>query len=135
MTTTLMILQAVVSVLLIITVLLQFGKGAEAGLLGGSSDSVFTGAQQANIFSKITIVLSVVFLANSVLLAKIQGDKSSRSLLESEALSTNPLQAPKGEEAGADDKKGVEEPSKKSKTTDESGKKSRTRRESKTPKQ
>ena len=98
MTTTLMILQAVVSVLLIIMVLLQFGKGAEAGLLGGSSESVFTGAQQANIFSRITIVLSVIFLANSVLLAKLQGDKSSRSLLESEALSTNPLQAPKEEE-------------------------------------
>ena len=98
MTTTLMILQAVVSILLIIMVLLQFGKGAEAGLLGGgSSDSMFTGAQQANIFSKITIVLSVVFLANSVLLAKLQGDKSSRSLLESEALSTNPLQAPQRE--------------------------------------
>ena len=105
MTTTLMILQAVVSVLLIIMVLLQFGKGAEAGLLGGSSESVFTGAQQANIFSKITIVLSVIFLANSVFLAKIQGDKSSRSLLESEALSTNPLQAPKErEEEGADKK-------------------------------
>ena len=110
MTTTLMILQAVVSVLLIITVLLQFGKGAEAGLLGGSSDSIFTGAQQANIFSKITIVLSVVFLANSVFLAKLQGDKSSRSILESEALSTNPLQAPQGKEEKAVEP--VEKPSK-----------------------
>ena len=99
MTTTLMILQAVVAVLLIVMVLMQFGKGAEAGLMGGASDSVFTGAQQANIFSRITVVLSVIFFANSILLAKIQGDKSSRSLLESEVLTTNPLQAPPDEEA------------------------------------
>ena len=118
MTTTLMILQAVVSVLLIIVVLLQFGKGAEAGLMGGSSESAFTGAQQANIFSRLTIVLSVIFLANSVLLAKIQGEKSSSSMLESEALSTNPLRAPKedekkDEDAANKDKKAAE-PAKKS---------------------
>lgn len=92
MTTTLMIFQAIVSVLLIIIVLLQFGKGAEAGLMqGGGADSVFTGSQQGNILSKITIVLSVLFLGNSVLLAKLQSQKTSRSILDSEAPIARPL--------------------------------------------
>ena len=52
MINSLMVLQAVVSVFLIILVLLQFGKGAEAGLFsGGGGESVFTGSQQSNIFS------------------------------------------------------------------------------------
>ena len=61
-----MILQAVVSVLIIILVLLQFGKGAEAGLMTAASDSVFTSSQQGNILSKMTVVLAVIFLGNSI---------------------------------------------------------------------
>ncbi len=91
MTTTLMVFQAVVSGLLIITVLLQFGKGAEAGLTGGGSDSVFTGSQQGNILSKITILLAVLFLGNSILLARVQGRQSNSSLLDNEAPLARPL--------------------------------------------
>ena len=72
MTTTLMIFQAVVSILLIVLVLLQFGKGAEAGLLSGGGESIMTGAQQGNILSKATVILSILFMGNSVLLSKIQ---------------------------------------------------------------
>ena len=92
MSTTLMIFQAVVSVLLIILVLLQFGKGAEAGLLsGGGGDSIMTGGQQGNILSKMTIVLSILFLGNSILLAKIQSEKTAASLLDGEAPIARPL--------------------------------------------
>jgi preprotein translocase subunit SecG len=92
MTTTLMIFQAIVSVLLILIVLLQFGKGAEAGLMSsGGADSVLTGGQQGNILSKITVVLSVLFLGNSILLSKIQSDKTGKSMLDSEAPIARPL--------------------------------------------
>lgn len=92
MVTSLMVLQAIVSVLLIILVLLQFGKGAEAGLLsGGASDSMMTGAQRGNILSKATVVLAVLFLANSILLARIQSSTTSKSLLDSEAPIAAPL--------------------------------------------
>lgn len=92
MATSLMVLQALVSVLLIILVLLQFGKGAEAGLLsGGSSDSMMTGAQRGNILSKMTVVLAVLFLANSILLARIQSGSSEKSLLDNEAPVAAPL--------------------------------------------
>ena len=92
MSTTLMIFQAVVSVLLIIVVLLQFGKGAEAGIMGGgASDAVFSGSQKGNIMTKITAVLAILFLGNSILLAKIQTSKGDSSLLDSEAPVARPL--------------------------------------------
>jgi preprotein translocase subunit SecG len=92
MITTLMVFHAVISVLLILLVLLQFGKGAEAGLFsGGGGDAVFTGSQQGNILSKMTVVLAVLFLGNSVLLAKLQSSRSAKSLLDTEAPVAIPL--------------------------------------------
>lgn len=92
MVNTLMIFHAVISVLLIILVLLQFGKGAEAGLMGGgASDQVFSSGQQGNIFSKATIVISIIFMANCIILAKLQSSNSQRSLLDSEAPVARPL--------------------------------------------
>lgn len=92
MITTLMIFQAAVSVLIIALVLLQFGKGAEVGIIGGgASDAVFTGAQKGNILTRSTIVLSVLFMGNSVLLAKLQSEGASRSLLDADAPLTRPL--------------------------------------------
>ena len=92
MYTSLMVFHAIISVLLILMVLLQFGKGAEAGLLSrGGADSVLSGSQQGNILSKITVVLSILFLGNSILLAKIQSSKTSTSILDDEAPISRPL--------------------------------------------
>lgn len=92
MTTTLMIIQAILSVLLIIVVLLQFGKGAEAGLMsGGGADSMFTGAQRGNIMVKITVVISILFMGNSILMSKVQANKSGNSLLDGETPIARPL--------------------------------------------
>lgn len=97
MVTSLMVFHAVISILLIVSVLLQFGKGAEAGLLGGASEAVFTGAQQGNILSKVTTVLTILFIGNCLLLAKIQSGKESKSLLDTEA----PVAAPLNSDAAA----------------------------------
>lgn len=91
MVTTLMIFQAVVSILLIILVLLQFGKGAEAGLMSGGGESIMTGSQQGNVLSKATIVLSILFMGNSVYLARLQSQRADSSLLDSEAPVARPL--------------------------------------------
>ncbi|WP_127716624.1 preprotein translocase subunit SecG [Halobacteriovorax sp. HLS] len=91
MFTSLMVFHIVISILLIVLVLLQFGKGAEAGLLSGGGDASFTGAQQGNILTKLTTVLAVLFLGNSILLAKIQSTKSSSSILDGDAPIAAPL--------------------------------------------
>tara|TARA_B100000886_G_C20333882_1_gene453598 strand:+ start:440 stop:772 length:333 start_codon:yes stop_codon:yes gene_type:complete len=93
-----MIIHGVISILLIVSVLLQFGKGAEAGLLsGGGGESVMSGGQKGNILTKITTILSVIFMANSILLAKIQSQKSSDSLLDDQAPIARPLNNDKAE--------------------------------------
>ncbi|MBP5297293.1 MAG: preprotein translocase subunit SecG, partial [Bacteriovoracaceae bacterium] len=66
MASTLMVINLIVSALIVLLVLLQFGKGAEAGLMsGGASDAVFSAAQKGNILSRTTTVLVVIFLVNS----------------------------------------------------------------------
>lgn len=91
MTTSLMVFHAIISILLIVSVLLQFGKGAEAGLMSSASESVFSGSQQGNIMSKITTVLTVIFLANCIFLARLQSGKESKSILDTEAPMAAPL--------------------------------------------
>lgn len=102
MYTTLMIFHAVISVLLIISVLLQFGKGAEAGLIsGGGSDSIMSGGQKGNFLSKITTVLTVIFIANCLYMAHYQSNVSNRSILDSDTPTAVPLGAP--EDQGSSD--------------------------------
>ena len=86
MASTLMAINLVVSALIVLLVLLQFGKGAEAGLMsGGASDAVFSAAQKGNILSRTTTVLVVIFLVNSIVMAKIQGRNTSESLFDKNA--------------------------------------------------
>lgn len=92
MTTALMILQAITSVILIIVVLIQFGKGAEAGLMtAAGSESIMSSSTRGNIMVKITTVLAIIFLGNSILLARLQDSKFQKSLLDSEAPVARPL--------------------------------------------
>lgn len=92
MTTSLMVLQAIISILLIIVVLLQFGKGAEAGLMtAAGSESIMSSSTRGNIMTKITAFLAILFLGNSILLARIQDSKFQKSLLDSEAPVARPL--------------------------------------------
>jgi preprotein translocase subunit SecG len=105
MYTTLMIFHAVISILLIISVLLQFGKGAEAGLIsGGSSDSVMSGGQKGNILSKITTALTVIFIGNCLYLAHYQSNRTGHSILDAETPTAVPLGTPETQDpAGTSD--------------------------------
>jgi preprotein translocase subunit SecG len=85
MTTALMILQACTSLLLIIVVLLQFGKGAEAGLMtAAGSESIMSSSTRGNVMVKITAFLALLFLGNSILLARLEDTKFQKSILDSE---------------------------------------------------
>ena len=92
MTTALMVLQAITSVILIIVVLLQFGKGAEAGLMtAAGSESIMSSSTRGNVMVKITAILAIIFLGNSILLARLQDTKFQKSLLDSEKPVSRPL--------------------------------------------
>lgn len=85
MITALTVLHAVVSFLLIIVVLLQFGKGAELGAtMGGSSQSIFSSSQKGNILTKVTTALAMIFLVNSIFLSLLANKRTQKSLMENE---------------------------------------------------
>lgn len=69
--TLLFVLQVLVAVALIGLILIQHGKGADAGAAfgSGSSSTVFGSSGAASFLTKLTTGLAVVFLGNSLLLA------------------------------------------------------------------
>jgi preprotein translocase subunit SecG len=92
MTTALMVLQALTSLLLIIVVLLQFGKGAEAGLMtAAGSESIMSSSTRGNVMVKITACLAIIFLGNSIFLARLSDTKYQKSILDTEKPVSRPL--------------------------------------------
>ena len=93
MITTLMIFHAIISVILIALVLLQFGKGAEAGLLTGGAGGLdsMNIKPRGNPLSKLTIIIAILFVGNSIYLARLQTTTATSSILDQQAPLTRPL--------------------------------------------
>jgi preprotein translocase subunit SecG len=86
--TLLLVLQVIVAITLIGFILIQHGKGADAGAAFGSgaSATVFGSRGSGNFMTKVTTILAIVFLANSLLLGYLsaQAVTTPASLLEDE---------------------------------------------------
>jgi preprotein translocase subunit SecG len=107
MITFLVTLHVVICVLLVITVLLQFGKGAEMGAVmggGGASQAVFSSSAKGNFMTKLTAILAIGFMVNSIVLTTMKSRDAKKSLFDNEA----PVAAPLNSDAEALDKKGVD---------------------------
>ncbi|MBN2643933.1 MAG: preprotein translocase subunit SecG [Desulfuromonadaceae bacterium] len=83
MTTLLLIIHVTVSIALIIIVLLQAGKGAEAGASfgGGASQTMFGATGAKTFLSKMTTAAACVFMLTSLSLAYFYGKPGSDSLM------------------------------------------------------
>lgn len=82
MDTLLIILHVVVCLLLIGIVLLQHGKGADAGAaFGGSSQTLFGSEGPLPLLNKITTAVAVIFMVTSVTLAYFSAKEGSGSLM------------------------------------------------------
>jgi len=83
----------VIALLIIALVLLQKGKGAEAGAAFGSgaSDTIFGAKGSSNFFSRATAILATAFFISSLSLAYLSSQQADvpDSLLESVVLETN----------------------------------------------
>jgi preprotein translocase subunit SecG len=93
MITTLIVLHVIVCILLVVTVLLQFGKGAEVGAVmgGGSSQAVFTSSSKGNFFTKLTTALAIGFMLNSIALTTLKSREAKKSLFDDEQELVAPL--------------------------------------------
>ena len=81
----LLVVQVLVAVGLIALILMQHGKGADAGAAFGSgaSATVFGARGSANFLSRTTAVLAVVFFVNSLTLAFLAASvPETRSLID-----------------------------------------------------
>ena len=76
----LLIVQILICVALVALVLLQQGRGADAGASfgGGSSGSLFGSRGPASFLSKVTAGLAALFFANSLALAYISSQSIER---------------------------------------------------------
>ena len=77
LSTVLFVLQVLVAVALIGFILIQHGKGADAGAAFGSgaSSTVFGSQGSGNFLTRTTTVLAMIFLANSLTLAWIARER------------------------------------------------------------
>jgi preprotein translocase subunit SecG len=88
---------------LIVVILLQFGKGAEAGLMtAAGSESIMSSSTRGNVMVKITAFLALVFFGNSILLARISDSKFQKSILDSEKPVARPLNSDAEQKAAAE---------------------------------
>ena len=83
----LIVFHVIVCILLTIVVLVQFGKGAEAGAMmgSGSSQAIFTSNSKGNFFTKFTTALAIAFMVNSVALTVLKSQESKKSIFDGEA--------------------------------------------------
>ena len=106
--TAVLIGHTIIALTIIILVLLQRGKGADAGAAFGSgaSGTVFGASGSANFFSRATAVMATLFFASSLTLAYMSSQSGSRgpeSLLESAPAIEVPVeQAPDATDTLAD---------------------------------
>ena len=106
----LIVLQMILSVLLVVSILLQSSKGGSlAGIAGGAmSSSLFGGRTAAGFLSKATAVLAAVFMLNCLGMAILSTTATNAaSVTQQAAQQANPANspvpsAPSGGEAGGD---------------------------------
>jgi preprotein translocase subunit SecG len=106
MITFLIVLHVIICSLLVIAVLLQFGKGAEMGAImgGGASQAVFSSSAKGNFMTRLTSFLAIGFMVNSIILTTVKSRESKKSLFDNEA----PVAAPLNSDVEALNKKGLE---------------------------
>jgi preprotein translocase subunit SecG len=84
MTSVLVGIHIVVSIALIIIVLLQMGKGAQAGAsFGAGGSQAMFGSSGGTFMGKVTAAAAIIFMLTSLSLAYFYGSPSSKTVMPS----------------------------------------------------
>ena len=83
MTTVILSIHVIASLLLVLIVLLQTGKGADMGASfgGGSGQTLFGSSGPATILGKITTAVAVIFMLTSLTLAYNAGHRADNTIM------------------------------------------------------
>ena len=84
MNTIITVIHVIGAFCLILTVLLQAGKGAAmgSGLGGGSSQTMFGSSGAGNFLTKLTTGIAILFMVTSLTLATFSNNKKSSSVIQ-----------------------------------------------------
>jgi preprotein translocase subunit SecG len=89
-------LQMIISILLVVSILLQNAKGGGlAGIAGGMmSSAVFGGRSAANFLSKATTILAALFMFNCVGMAVLSTTAQTTTSVTQQSAKTSPANSP-----------------------------------------
>lgn len=82
MTSTLMIVQIILSILITITILLQKSSSIGLGAYSGSNESLFGAKGPSGFLAKATFTLALLFIINTLALGYFYNKESSRSVVD-----------------------------------------------------
>ena len=91
MYSTLIVVHVITCVFLVLTVLLQQGKGAAIGAVFGSSDTIFGSAGPASLLHKLTTGLAVLFMVSSLVLTYLSAHRVEDSIMQDVEVTTSPV--------------------------------------------
>jgi preprotein translocase subunit SecG len=83
MTSTLLIVQFVIAIILTITILLQKSSSMGLGAYSGSNESLFGAKGPGNFLTKATIVLGLLFVINTIVLGYLYNEQRQESAVDS----------------------------------------------------
>lgn len=114
MFTAILVVHVIVSVLLVMVVLLQSGRGAELGAAFGSVGQATFGRGRPTFLSKFTTSMAVIFMTTSLTLAFLSNEQPRQSVVaptgseESAPASMAPVPLPQSESEQAAQQQGTE---------------------------
>jgi len=83
MTSTLLMVQFALAVLITIVILLQKSSSMGLGAYSGSNDSMFGAKGPANFLTKATFILGIVFVINTIALGWFYNQEKQKSAVDS----------------------------------------------------
>ena len=94
MTSTLLIVQFILAILITIVILLQKSSSMGLGAYSGSNDSMFGAKGPANFLTKLTFILGVIFVINTISLGWFYNQEKQKSAVDTVEINTLIPQTP-----------------------------------------
>ena len=94
MTSTLLIVQFILAVLITIAILLQKSSSMGLGAYSGSNESMFGAKGPANFLTKITFTLGTILVLNTLYLGYLYNQENSKSVIDNVKINSLIPQAP-----------------------------------------
>ncbi|AXX88461.1 MULTISPECIES: preprotein translocase subunit SecG [Malaciobacter] len=88
MTSTLLIVQFVLAIILTITILLQKSSSIGLGAYSGSNDSLFGAKGPGSFLSKATMAIGLIFVINTLVLGYMYNEQRNKSAIDNVKINT-----------------------------------------------